>query len=361
MASKPSIKDVARRANVSTATVSYSLTGNGRVSAATASRVKRVAAAMGFVRDSSAARLRTGRSQLLGVIVVDITNPYFAELVHDFQAAALAAGYMTIIASSGDDLELQNALIDALLGQGVDGLLISPSHTSDPGDLAKLKRRGIPHVLCVRDIGKTDADFVGQNDHEAGRLAGEHLLQLGYASFAFVGGHRTAPSFRARLAGLRKASRAAGTTLPTQLVYPTDPDRDGGAAGVRQLLHEQPNCKAVVCYSDHVALGAYTALAQANLQAGRDYAVVGIDNIPQSAALLPPLTTVETFPRTVGTRSAAILLRRVGQGKRTVAERILVEPRLVVRDSACAPEMLFLAQTQRNKSVKQHRRSIRSK
>lgn len=329
---KPSIKDIARAAGLSTAAVSYALSGNGRVSAETQETVRRIAGEIGFIRDDTAARLRTGRSNLLGAIVHDTSNPFFAELLSDFETLAYEAGYLTIVANTKDDPMRQAALIDALLAQDVAGLLISPGHGTTGEAMQPLRLRAKPYVICVRDIDDHAADYVGVNDERAGFLAARCLLDAGITRFALVGGFDHTGTWRNRVAGIRRALAEAGADLAPELVVPAAPTRETGETVVRRLLTERPDCRASICFNDYVAVGAYAALHAGGRVVGENHSVVGFDNVPQAASLLPGLTTVELFARGIGRHAASALLARLGGGT-TAPERLLIEPMLIERHS----------------------------
>jgi LacI family transcriptional regulator len=339
MGKKPNIKDIAKAAGLSTAAVSYALTGKGRVSAQTQEIVKRIADKIGFIRDDTAARLRTGESNLMGAIVHDISNPFFAELLSDFEAFAYEAGYLTIVANAKDDPARQAALIDAMLAQGVAGLLISPVNGTEATGMQSLQLRGKPYVVCVRDVGDERADYVGLNDWRAGYLAASHLLDAGIRHFAFVGGLDHTKTWRGRLDGIRAAVAESGAIFPDTMIFTSAPTREAGSQTMAHVLETQSGCSAAICINDYVALGAYAAIHSSGGVVGQSYSVVGFDNVPQSASLLPPLTTVEMFPRDIGRKSAALLLGRLKNPKRRL-ERLLVEPELIARHSVVKPMMV---------------------
>lgn len=328
----PSIKDIAQAVGLSTAAVSYALSGNGRVSTQTQENVRRVADAMGFIRNDTAARLRTGKSNLLGVIVHDISNPFFAELLSDFEAFCYEAGYLTIVANTKDDLVRQATLIDALVAQNVAGLLISPGHTTSSAMMAGLRQRAKPYVICVRDIDDSSADFVGADDQSAGYLAARHLIATGIAEFGYVGGHEGSKTWTDRLQGIRRALAEAGRSIGPAHIVPTAPTSEGGETAMKRLLETSPDCRAAICFNDYVAFGAYAALHKGGRLVGIDYSIVGLDNLPQSASLLPALTTVDLFPRRIGRHAAATLLGKV-RGTGPEPRRYMVEPMLVARHS----------------------------
>ena len=345
---KPNIKDVAARLGVSTATVSYALAGKGRISSETRERVLKVAGEIGFIPDITASRLRTGRSRLLGVIVLDLTNPFFSGLVRGFQKVALEAGYLTLVGNSDDDPDLQEDLLSSFLAQGVDGLLVCPAQSTDQSKLDRFIDRGMPLIVGVRDIDFHAAGFVGPSNREVGRIAGSHLFAQGHRQVAWIGGQRGTFTLRERLAGVREAARAAGGSVPKSLVFPCPSNFEASREATTKLIDSGTQCRAVICHSDHTALGVYTALFERGLQAGRDYSVVGIDNTAQSSVMLPPLTTIETYPRAIGEHCATGLLDQLENRTKRI-ERTLVEPRLIERKSTAPPRGIKTSSQKRTK------------
>lgn len=329
-----SIKRVAEEAGVSVAAVSLALSGKGRVSQKRAEEIKKIADRLGFIPNHNASRLRSGESILLGLMVNDISNPFYAELTKDVEEQAYAHDYLSLIANTNDDLERQSALIRAMIGQGVAGLIIVPAAGSTPDTFSLLRDWGMPYVMAVRDIGDQSADFVGFDDPEAGRIAGEHLLDLGHESFVMLGGAIETHNWKQRLAGLRKALAARGVELPDSHVRPFYPTRRGATQHMNALLDEGLHFTALVCFNDYVAMGAYEALRDRR-EIGREISVIGFDNVPESAGLNPPLTTVELYPRRIGRQAALALLHRL-KSEEGARERVYLMPELVERRSTGA-------------------------
>lgn len=332
---KPGIKDIAKAMNLSPAAVSYALSNKGRVSAKTRKAVERVAKRMGFIRDHNAVRLRTGRSNLLGVIVNDISNPYFAVLLDDLEAATRDSGYLTIVATSGDDVAQQEELVVSLLSQGVAGLVVVPAHGSKPADFAAVAKSNRPMVTCVRDIKDDRSSFFGQDDVKAGELVARHLADKGIRRIAYVGGYADTHIRRDRLKGVRRELRRRGLKLPGKMEFPCRPDLEWGELTAAGVIDTHRDIEAVIAHNDNVAVGVYRAVQSAGRRVGRDYSVVGFDNVPVTSALMPPLTTVELNPRTIGRRSVEALigmLENPGSGPvRELTEPVLVERGSVVR------------------------------
>ena len=334
---KVGIKDIAKAMDLSPAAVSYALTGKGRVSKKTRLEVERVAREMGFIRDDTAVRLRTGRSRLLGAVVNDMSNTFIAELLQSFERTANEAGYLTIVANTRDDLGIQQSMVHALLSQGVAGLMISPAHGTDASQLEVIGARECPYVVCVREIGGA-ASYVGLDERKAGEIAAGHLVDTGNPGFAFVGGFTDTSTYVSRLEGVRKAAKRGGVPLDDGMVSPCAPTAAAAEYTVARLLERHPGCDAILAYNDQVAIGAYAALQAAGRRIGEDFSVVGMDNVGICSALMPPLTTVDMHASEIGRRTSKELLASLDQGLDTAAGRparpeVSVRPELVERRS----------------------------
>lgn len=328
--SKVSITDVAKRAGCSNATASYALNGSGRVAKQTRQRVLEAAAELGFIADHSAIRLRTGRSNLIGIIINDINNPFFAELVSQFEVEAWNAGYLSIMATSQDDPRRQALLIESMVAQGVAGVIISPVHGSTPDDLRPIKRRSIPCLVCVRDIGDADVNLVVADDFQAGVIAARHAVAMGHRRMAFVGGYEHTMTWRNRRAGMLSIFRdRAGFSLDA---YPGSEGPQYGAEVVARLIKGNDAPTLIVGLNDDTAIGTYLAARELGLEIGRDLSVIGFDNIPQTNTLSPAMTTVEMFPREIG-RQCAEQLSRTLAGDADNPAIVKVSPTLISRDS----------------------------
>lgn len=322
------IRDVALAAGVSAAAVSYVFSGRGRVSEETRVRVMDAATALGYIRDDSAARLRTGESKLVGVILNNITNPFFSELVASLEAAVHGAGLLTLLATAQNDLVRQDSLLSSMLAQGVGRIILSPVHDTTAAALRPAAVRGVPVVVCVRDVPGSGAAFVGVDDVQAGYLAGRHLLDQGHSSFVFIGGYRRTTTWEGRASGIRKALAESG--LPDQACNLIPGLMEPGFAEERLLALAAMGTlpSGIICFNDNQASGAYRAARKLGLRVGRDISVVGFDNIPQGRILDPELTTVDIHPARIGQISAEMAIRVAG-----TTERHVLQPTLISRGS----------------------------
>lgn len=332
MASRIGIKDIAAKAGVSVATVSNVMSGRGRVGEATRRRVLEVAEREGFIRNDAAARLRTGRSNLIGVILNNIVNPFFSELVASLETTAWEAGYMTVLATAQNDIARQEQLLSSMVAQGVAGIVLSPVHSTRAEDLARIGRRHVPVVVCVRDVPGTTATFVGVDDEMTGYLAARTLLENGHRQFAFIGGYTGTTTWEGRNAGIARALAEASLPEDACLRLPGIMHADFAAEKVMMMAEQGRLPSAVICFNDDQSAGAYRAARKLGLAIGRDFSVIGCDNIPQSRILAPELTTIDIHPAWIGRTSAEVLLNAPAEPS---GERAMLRctPELVLRGS----------------------------
>jgi LacI family transcriptional regulator len=326
------ITDIARACGVSKSTVSLVLQGSPRIRPQTQQRVRQAAAALGYVYNRRAAALRAGASNAVGVLINDLLNPFFMELLVGIEQRLVAAGYVTIMAHTAERLDLQEQLLATMREHGVAGLILSPALATGRALIARVKGWGIPTVIVTRSVPGGHTDFVGADNPAGTRAATAHLLALGHRRIAFVGGHADAIVHKQRKAGYALALREAGVRPARALVVECQPTRAGGQDAVGRLLALQPQPTAAVCYNDIVALGLMAGAAQHGMTIGRDLSVIGFDGIADAAQAYPPLATMDINPRQQGERAATVLLERLQHaGAPTVVA--LTRPRLLVRPS----------------------------
>lgn len=330
MAEVVTLKDVAAHAGVSRTTASNVLTGTGRVSRETRDRVHQAMHDLGYVYNRGAASLRTRRTTTVGVIVTDIANPFFGELLVGLEGALAKAGFRSLVVASSDDPVRQDELVAELREYRVAGLAIMPATRSGRAFLEGLEATRIPHVFVTKYLEGVSAPYVGPDDRLGGRLAAEHLLGHGCQTFAFVGGLSRHLSRRDRIAGVRAALTEAGED-PSKIVDVESPTTGaGGVQAGEQLLSRGELPEAIVCQSDSVAFGLYRALRIAGRAS--EVRVIGYDDVRTAALWEPPLTSVATRPEELGRAAAELLLEEIEEPTGRISERISA-PELVVRES----------------------------
>lgn len=321
------ISDVATHAGVSVGTVSNVVNRPDRVTEATRIRVREAIKTLGWVPNGSAATLRAGQATLVGLIVPDIRNPFFTEVARGAEDMAAANGEAIVICNTDWLLSDERRALEALARQRVRGIIINPAG-EDERYLEWLSDRGIALVLLDHRRSAGHVSSVVVDDVLGGRLAGEHLLQLGHRRIALVNGPISIPQCEDRRLGLLEAMSAAGLDQERDLIEidVEAMDAPSGLAAVEELFGELAPT-AVFCANDLLAIGVIRGLRLRRLRAPDDVAVVGYDDVELAAMTDPPLTTVHQPSYELG--ATAYELLRGGE-----PEQRLFSPHLVRRESS---------------------------
>lgn len=325
------IKHVAARAGVSFTTVSHVLNGTRRVSDSARERVERAVAEMGYAPSAVARALKMSETGIVGVLVPNITNPFFAELTRGIEDCCCRTDYAVFLCNSDDDPARQSRYLQTLLERRVDGLLLAAA----AGDAAALAQRlagaRVPTVVVDRPIAGLAADLV-RVDHEAGaRLAVEHLLSLGHRAIACLSGPSEFAVSRARVAGWRDAMTHAGAPPDPGWLLEGDFSAAAGHDLTRRLL-ARGDLTAIFASNDLLAIGALRAAAESGVAVPSALSVIGFDGIDLGAYSYPALTTVCHPIRAMGETAAQVLIERIAAG--TAAAREVVLPaQLLMRES----------------------------
>ncbi|MEO3924395.1 LacI family DNA-binding transcriptional regulator [Micromonosporaceae bacterium B7E4] len=334
-----SIRDVASHAGVSMGTVSNVLNQPDLVSSATRARVLAAIDELGFVPNHAARQLRRGRSRTLGLVVLDVANPFFTDLAKGVEDTIGTAGMALIFCNSDGDQAREDAYLDLLKEQRVQGVLITPVDDAS-ARLLRLRDRGIHVVLLDRRSRDPDLCSVSVDDRLGGELAVRHLLEAGHRRIAFVGGPVGLAQVRDRHAGAVQAMTGAGldeAALP-RLDTPAMTVSAGRDAAARLLGAPRENrATAVFCANDLVALGVLQGLTQQRVRVPEEIALVGYDDIDFAAAAAVPLTSVRQPRQQLGRTAAALLLGEVNEPAEHRHRQVVFEPELVVRESSRRP------------------------
>ena len=324
-AARVTIRDVARRAGVSQPTASLVL-GNhpsARVAATTRERVMAAAAELGYRPNVVARSLARGRSYALGIIVPDLRNPFFVDVVSGAERVAASAGYALLLC--GEAERPAAAHLDTLVTRQIDGVII------DAANAALLDAR----VLAGMNVVLVDEPSerwpgVASDALGAGRQAAEHLLGLGHRHVAFIGPATDVHGVRMRERGYVQRLRDAGVTLASPMLRRTPATVAGGREAMRALLAERPRPTAVFCANDLLALGALKSCADAGVRVPVELSIVGCDDIEMARLVTPELTTIAIPARELGARAARLLVRQLA-GEPTRASTAPLPVKLVVR------------------------------
>ncbi len=327
------VYEIAKAAGVSVATVSNTINDTGRMTETTKARVKKAMQELGFVRDYNAAKLRSGRSRLVGVLLPDISIPFYAEFCTSLEAALSEHGYLPVMANVGEDTRRQQTMLEEVISHGVAGIAISPSAGTKKTDFEIANTRRIPVITFCREIEGLAMDFIGSDNYQAAQLATKHLLEQGHRKFGMIAGLQETMPGRERKRGFCDALKAADIPEADIHVEICGFDRECGRIKARQLLLNNAEFTALLCHNDLVAVGAAAELEKAGRKTGEDLAIVGFDNLPEGEAWTPALSSVESYPRTIGKDVANLLIKRL-DGEPTPITTERVEPHLLIRGSS---------------------------
>jgi LacI family transcriptional regulator len=332
-----SIRDVANRAGVSVGTVSNVLNRVDKVSPAAVQRVTAAIEELGYVRNDAARQLRAGRSTSVGLIVLDVSNPFFTDVARGAEDAATLAGLSILLGNSDESVARESAYLDLFEEQRVHGVLISPFGDVTPR-LARLRSRGIPAVLVDRLSADRTFSSVSVDDVAGGRLAVEHLLGTGRSRIAFVGGPMEIRQVSDRLEGARQAvAGRPGATLEvlTTAALTVLEGRVVGQALLERPASDRP--EALFAANDLVAMGLLQALVMnGTLLVPGDIALIGFDDIDFASAAVVPLSSVRQPSQLIGETALRILLEEAADPE-LAPQQVVFQPELVVRASTSSP------------------------
>lgn len=326
--------DIARHSGVSKSTVSLVLQGSALVKAETRERVTRSMAELGYVYNRAAANLRSARSNIVGMVINDLGNPFFAELAVGIERVFHGAGYVPFIANTMENADRQNDVLRSMAEHDIAGLIICSARGTKPADIEAFAALGVPIVLAMRRLAGAPYASVTPANQEGARLATQHLIGLGHRRIAFFGGYSDMIAQNDRCGGYRQAMEEAGLPIDPALIIEGPPNRDCGREAVQRVLDLTEPATAALCFNDVVAFGVLSGLEARGLSAGRDFGLVGFDDVAEARHTNPPLTTVHVDACALGERAAHQVLRMSGGAAER--EEFVSEAELVVRASCGA-------------------------
>lgn len=329
--------EVARYAGVSLGTVSNVMNHPELVAEETRERVLHAMATLGFVRNESARQLRVGSTKSIGLVVLDVSNPFFTEVARGAEDAASERGYIVILCNSDNTPRKEENYLRVLEEQRVAGILIVP--VEGPAISTQgLRQRGISIVLLDRKSQDEDVCSVSVDDIYGGELAGRHLLERGHRRIGYVHGPFTSAQYSDRLLGLRKVVLAAGLD-PDRVIVPIAAEMDNAQAGeacVESFLRLSDRPTAIFCGNDYLALGVMHALSRHHIHISRDVALIGYDDIDLASMFVVPLTTIRQPKYDLGYAAAALLLDEINGNAKHHHQQVVFRPELIARQSTDA-------------------------
>jgi LacI family transcriptional regulator len=331
----PRLKDIAQELNLSVVTISKVLRNHPDIGPDTRERVLQRMKELNYRPNLAARALVTGRTYAIGLIVPDLVHPFFGEVAKALSGALRGKGYSVMVSSSEGDPVLEEQEIEQLLVRRVDVLMVASSQKY--GDIfRRIQEQNTPVILIDRRFEGVSAHFVGTDDVEVGRIATEHLLEVGCRRLAHIGGPEVSTAL-GRLHGYREVlARRNIPERPGTVILREPGDDEGnysGYQGMRRLLALKPRPDGVFCYNDPTAMGAMKAVLDADLRVPDDIAIVGCGNVAYADFLRIPLTSVDQQSEQIGKRAAKLALS-VLENPPNRMRQIVLAPKLVERASA---------------------------
>lgn len=330
------IKDVAREADVSVATVSRVFNDSGPVSASTRQRIQEVAARLRYSPHGVARSLITSKTSTIGVLLPDLYGEFFSEVIRGMDQTAQASGYHLLVSSSHDAKEEIEAALRAMRGR-VDGLIVMSPHLDAPSLVANVPAT-LPIVLLNCAVTGNGYDALTIENRRGAHAMVQHLLGLGHRAIAIITGAGGNHDAAERLRGYEQAMREAAIAIPNDWLIPGDFTEASGYHAVASLLALRERPTAVFAANDAMAIGALSALREARLRVPDDMAVAGFDDIPMARYMSPPLTSVHVAIAELGTQAVQTLIHAIDRKNEHSRRHQRVATTLVIRTSCGAPQ-----------------------
>jgi len=331
------IRDVARLASVSVATVSNVLNSADRVSPELLARVRAAMEKLSYTPHAGARSLRKRSSGLIGLVVGDITNPFFSDLFAAVEDAAAARGHLVLLCNSDERSEREEAHLRMLRTQRIDGLILAPTGAVSMNRASLLAQLEVPIVLVDRAMDGLGYDSVVLDNRRAGFEATRHLIACGHRRIGLINGPEVLRTAAERLAGYREALLAAGLAVDPALVRDAGFRQQPAERALADLLALPDPPSAIFATNNLMTVGVVKALADRGLACPRDLSAIGIDDLPWAEAVSPRLTAVAQPVRAMGEAALDLLLRRLSGDLHGPGTTTVMAPRLVIRRSCGAP------------------------
>lgn len=332
MSKRPTIIDVAKLAGVSKSTVSLVLQNSPSVKADTRRKVQDAMREAGYVYNRGAANLRGANAGLVGLVINNLRNPFYTELGVSAQMALSKRGYAAVMGNSNEDPAIQADLIASMLEHGVDALLVAPCYGGDGAEFEAVLKAGIPVMQVLRrsETHGGAIPFCSMDYHSGSRQAGLHLAAAGAREIAFVGGAADTGIALERRSGLAEVAGENGLPLH---VFPGETSRNFGYETACKLARDYPQIDAAVAFNDLVAIGMIAGFAEAGVKLGRDFRLIGFDDIEEAQQSFPGLSTVRCDVNAFGQWTAGLLVDWLENGAHPgTPDRMPVE--LILRATA---------------------------
>lgn len=323
------IKDVAKHAGVATSTVSYVLNNNKKLKPSTVERVLAAVEELGYRPNLIARSLKTRKTATIGIIVPDIANAFFTEIIRGIEDVSEKNDHSVILCNTYEDTDKEEKYLNILLNRDIDGLIFVGTG-KNPRILSNIQ--DVPIVVVDRRIGDSFPSVMVNNE-KGGYLAASHLLKRKREEILLLSGPLAINTYFERLNGYLKAIKEAGMHRNELLIYECEVSYDGGQKTMEDILEHSIRFGSIFAANDLIALGAYNTLMKNGIKIPDELPLVGFDDIPTAHIITPGLTTVRQPTYQIGSRAAKILFRHVS-GESAEIEHLVLEPELIIRETA---------------------------
>jgi LacI family transcriptional regulator len=333
---KTTIKDIANVLNISAAAVSKALHNDSRISDKTKKAVKQVAKNLNYQPNHLASALRSGKSNLVGVIVPKTNSNFFSSVIENIEQVLNNEGYSIIITQSNESFKKECDSINTLLFTQVDGIIASMANeTTNLEHFEKIKSNGIPLILFDRGENDLNVDYIGIDDYNSSHLIVEHLVNQGCKRIAHIGGYKRTRIFNNRIRGYVDALKKFDLPLDDELLIESSLTIEDGRQKMEQLLALKNRPDAVYVAGDYAALGAQQVLLENNIKIPQEVALVGFGNEPFTAMLTPSISSINQHSDVIGRKAAeAFLVHAKKSSFKQSLNKIILNAELIIRDSS---------------------------
>lgn len=329
---KITIREIAKAAGVSMNTVSRAMNGKGDISEETKENIERIAKELNYIPNQFAKNLRSQKSNLIGVIVTNIANPFYAEIIKVAEGIARDNNYDLMLCNSSEDRILEKKILAMMKSKFVDGILITPVN-ADTDTLMLLNDTGIPYVIINREPESSEGiSYVVNNDEGGAYLGARHLCERGIGEIHYLGGPKDMYTVKQRINGCKRAvAEYPGTEL---IIHNISISLDESYKKTLEIIEEARDRRiGIFAYNDNLAIGAMKAIRESGRNIPADVALVGYDDILFASMLEVPLTTIRQSSNEIGRRGANLLMAKLTKKKTGGVKHEILEPELIIRSS----------------------------
>lgn len=334
MEKKVTIYDIAKKLDITAATVSRALNNSPRISVSTKELVKETADKMNYEQNTVAQALKSGKTYNIGVIVPRINSNFFSSVIRGIEEELQKSGYNIIICQSYEKAKVEEECINTLLKAKVDGILVSTTPNSKKTSYNSVIQKGIPLVFFDRRKKIKGVSSVTIDDFNAGYISTIHLVQQGFKNIAHFRGDYSIEIFKQRYMGYKQALIDSGLEIRKDYVVKTNSTIQDGKNAVRRLMNLDVTPDAIFSSSDFNALGAIKELKSLGYNVPNEIGVVGFSNEPFTNFVELTISTVNQFPIEMGEKTAVVLLEQINSDKHVKPKEVVISPKLLIRDSS---------------------------